>query len=305
MTIKSKEDSHTDVSCTSVDQQDFAKYNEQQQHLYEFVNTMLRGRLFIGNFQEKRYVANLKEYRDVIVVNADEKELLVDLDVVKKRLGNSFRDKWIGITTPKTIGAPAGYCMWVVLPEEVFGRYWYKIRSVSFRNNEVLLKIKPVRAISLNTSSEEATTHCEKAKLSLQTQKLAATADIKSIQTFFSEVITWENVKATIKFLVLLIGTVLVGLIGGAKYFADFSLKLTRELSNLIKALTPFAIACLGMVEKVIGGFYILLAMVFRDFRRPKQAAYVMPARPMLTYGNMPYQNVRGRYGRSIKITEM
>lgn len=299
MTIKSKEDSVTDTSFD----QDSLKHDEQ--HLYNFVNTMLRGRLFIGNFQEKRYVANLKEYRDVIVVSAEEKELLVDLDVVKKRLGNSFKEKWIGITTPKTIGAPAGYCMWVDLPEEVFGRYWYKIRSVSFRKNEILLKIKPVRAISLNTSLEERnTTKTNQVSSETDDKEPTTKADInKRVKEFISGVITWENVKETTKFLILLTGTVFVALIEGGKYFAEFSLKFTRELSNLIKALTPFAIACVRFMEKIVGGLYILVAMIFRDFRKPQQAINVVPSRPMLTF--TPYQKVQRRYGQPVRITEM
>lgn len=299
MTIKSKEDSLTDTSCD----QESLKHDEQ--HLYNFVNTMLKGRLFIGNFQEKRYVTNLKEYRDVIVVSGEEKELLVDLDVVKKRLGNSFKGKWIGITTPKTIGAPAGYCMWVDLPEEVFGRYWYKIRSVSFRKNEILLKIKPVRAISLNASLEETnTTKTNQISSQSDDKELTTKPDFnKRLKKFISDVITWENVKETTKFLILLTGTVFVALIEGGKYFAEFSLKLTREFSNLIKVLTPFAIACLGFCEKIVGGFYLLLAMIFRDFRKPQPSFVAAPTRPMLTF--TPYRNVQRRYGQSVRITEM
>lgn len=295
MAIKNKQGSNP------LTHDDFA-YNEQQQQLYNFVNSMLRGRLFMGDFQEKRYVANLQQYRDVIVINGAEKDLHVDLEVVKKRLSNTFKNKWIGITTPRTIGAPAGYCIWVDLPAEVFGTYWYKIRSVSFRDNEILLKIKPVRAISFNTSSEsnvaDETVHSSKNTDSTNTKSFNI-----AIEHFLHHLLTWENIKETSKFLILLTGTILVGLVEGAKYLAEYGLKLAHELSNLIRALTPFAIACVGMCEKIVGGFYILLAMIFRDFRKPQhyQAVITAPTNPMLTY-----RPVRNRFhNSSVRIQEL
>lgn len=92
-----------------------------------------------------RYVANLKAYRDVIQINKDEKDLLFDLDVVLKRI-RKYTNKWVGITTPDIIGAPAGHCLWVELQTEVFGCYWYQIKTIKFKENEVTLKIKQLRS---------------------------------------------------------------------------------------------------------------------------------------------------------------
>lgn len=290
--------------------------DNEQIHLYNFVNSMLKGRLFIGDFQEKRYVASLNEYRDVIVIEEDGKDLHVDLEVIKKRLSNAFKTRWIGITTPKTIGAPAGYCIWVDLHEEVFGKYWYKIRSVSFRGDEILLKIKPLKAITQQCSSGSNTSGGDSKfrnsaanDISLRSLKTLG-EKVKSfmlvdVPTILCDVFTLNNIKEATKFLVLLTGAALVGMVGLTKFLADFSLRLLRELSNLIRSVTPFTIACVDMCGKVIGGFYLLIAVLWRDSRRPQtyQRFVHMPKNPMLTYKQ--YQPLGRRYGSTVKITEL
>lgn len=293
MAIKNKNNSQSDMSCTSA-KEEHNNNDELQQHLCDFINAMLKGRVFIGDFKEKRYVANLNEYRDVIVVDDDETELQVDLSLIKRRLVNTFKDKWIGITTSETIGAPVGLCIWGDLHEEVFGRYWYKIKCVNFRDKEVLLNIKPLKGLVSNTKNTDKSVAQKK-------------ETVKKIPFDFYKSISCENIKETVKFLFVLTGTLLVASIEGVKYFSEFSLKLIRELSNLIKALTPFSIACLGMIEKIFGGFLILISMIFRDLRKP-QHNFVMPPRPMLTYNN--HDNIRQikyrkRYGGPVKIVEM
>lgn len=313
MAIKNKQNLRTPLNSS---QESCNAEDNEQKHLYNFANSMLKGRLFVGDFQEKRYVACLKEYRDVIVVDGDEKDLHVDLEVIKKRLSNVFRERWIGITTPKTIGAPAGYCIWVDLPEEVFGKYWYKIRSVSFRDGEILLKIKQLKAISLNCSSgsnrsggDSEIQNSVANGISLHSFK-ALTEKVKrfvlvDVPTMMCDVFTLSNIKEATKFLVLLMGATLMGLIGLTKSFADFSLRLLRELSILIRAVTPFAIACIDMCCKIVGGFYLLIAMLWRDSRTPlRYETFVrMPRNPMLTYKQ--YQPVGRRYGSTVKITEL
>lgn len=309
MAIKNKQDSRTIISSNQE-----SYNNNEEQHLYDFVNSMLRGRIFVGDFQEKRYVACLKAYRDVITLGSDEKDLHVDLAVVKKRLTGVFKNEWIGITTPKTIGAPVGYCIWVELSEEVFGKHWYKIRSVSFRSNEILLKIKPLRAISSNTlflgsNASSETSELEKsANGDFLVRLKSKFKNMLFVETsnFLSETITLNNMKETTKFIALLLGTAFVALIGGAKYLADYSLKLVHELSILIKTLTPFAIACVEVFGKIVGGFYLLLAMLWRDRRSPqiRYHNFVTAQRtPMLTYKQ--YSPATRRYGASPKIVEL
>lgn len=287
----------SDTSTSSLDHSEALDFEEER--LHSFANQMLKGRLFIGDFQEKRYVANIAEYRDVVVIAHDERDLHVDLAVVRKRLMTLLKDRWVGITMPDTIGAPAGYCVWVNLPEEVFGTYWYKIRSVHFTNNEVLLKVKPLRSVS-STATHEL---CKVPDISNQETVSGPTENLKKIAAnfkrllathmlyFFTHVITLNNIKDTAVFLVLLIGTVLGAGVSGGKYFLEFSLKLLHEISDFVKAATPICIACIDMIGKLIGGLYMLIAMLLGNKKPlpPPSHQYqgFIPGgsvRPMITY---------------------
>ncbi|CAH1992665.1 unnamed protein product [Acanthoscelides obtectus] len=66
----------------------------------------------------------------VIRVSLNEQQFIKTLVKLKKRIQECYlKGPWIGITEPGTIGAPEGFNLWVVLPEEVLGSYWYKVRS--------------------------------------------------------------------------------------------------------------------------------------------------------------------------------
>ena len=74
-------------------------------------------------------------------------------------------------------------------------------------------------------------------------------------------------------------------LVAGGKQVANWSLKAIHELAFLVDRLivlhisdfiyicntvcrsTPFALGALNMLSKVVGGFYVLLAMIWRDVR--------------------------------------
>lgn len=79
------------------------------------------------------------------------------------------------------------------------------------------------------------------------------------------EQITTANIIAAIKFLALIVVLVAVGSVHSIKYLGDFTLKFMHESSKLLRAVTPFAISALNVFSKIVGGFYILLAMMWRD----------------------------------------
>jgi len=54
---------------------------------------------------------------------------------------------------------------------------------------------------------------------------------------------------------------------GSLKFTAQFSLQLLGELSNLIEALTPLILGFFDVIAKIIGGCFILLAMVDFEFK--------------------------------------
>jgi hypothetical protein len=82
--------------------------------------------------------------------------------------------------------------------------------------------------------------------------------------------LTMENFVNSVKFVVIL----LMALISGAANLIPKILTILnstiRESGVLIKQFSPFMLACVDMVGKVVGGFYMLIAMVWRDFRNPQ-----------------------------------
>merc|ERR1719471_1148972 len=76
--------------------------------------------------------------------------------------------------------------------------------------------------------------------------------------------------------MVLVLAMVTV-IIAGVKQLAQFCLKLLHELANLVDRSTPLALGALNMFSKVIGGAYLLIAMIWRDDTK-KQA----PPRPAI-----------------------
>lgn len=102
-----------------------------------------------------RYIADLNTYRSVVLIDKNEHELINDLEIIIGKL-QSF-DKWVGITTPNIIGAPAGYCLWVDLEEEIFGSFWFQIRSIKFKQKEISIKLKKLRPITQTTVDRNTT----------------------------------------------------------------------------------------------------------------------------------------------------
>lgn len=300
--------------------------SQEELQVREFVKSMLKGRLFIGNFQEKRLVANLKAYRDVIVVSKNEHDLLHDLEVVRKRIASVYKGRWVGITTPEIVGAPAAHCLWVELPEEVFGSYWYKIKTVRFREQEILLKVaivRPVNKATADASNIENINH-KKVENDAKTEdnEYSFTDFKKSLKdrgiyiqsaTFavLKDVVTYQNTKDTIIFLSVLLMAIGASSVKLMHYVAEYSLRLLHEVSGLIRAVTPFFVACIDMVGKVIGACLILF---FGSGKKTPPAYNVIenrnPQARMITYdprdayyANRPH--LHRRYGKPVTITEL
>merc|ERR1719376_1123979 len=66
-------------------------------------------------------------------------------------------------------------------------------------------------------------------------------------------------------------------LVAGGKQVANWSLKAIHELAFLVDRSTPFALGALNILSKVVGGFYVLLAMIWRDVRKPKPPPTAVP----------------------------
>lgn len=239
---------------------------------------MLKNRIFLGHYQEKRHVSGILAFRDLIVLNNTERDLKKLLDSIKLRIGFYNPESWIGITDSKMVGTPAGHCLWTELEELPFGQYWFQIKSIKFRHNEVYLKIKSVRAMESGDQKEETKLIAESSDIN---QVAANFKELllqwrESLKThclhFLSNDITKENIINTIKFTSLLLLSLVTGVFHGIKFLGVFTIRFMAEFTRFIHVATPIFFGIIEFFNKIVGGLYILLAMVWKDstgkFRR-------------------------------------
>lgn len=248
------------------------------EYVKRFSKQMLKNTLFIGTFHEKRFVNCLNGYRDVVSISGDEKEFIQNLVTVKKKMEREFiQFPWIGITDSHGIGTPAGYNLWVELPVEVFGTYWFKVRTVEFHKDEVTLKLEVIRPVKNDNS------HCEnvasQSQNNLSTDRLNITlSDIQfwlreHFWHFYKNILTKENIKSLVIFSSILISTVVLGFFDIIKYLLEYFLKLINELTKLIHTLTPIIINVLNLFGKAIFGLFQLIVTLFAR-KPPPQPVY-------------------------------
>lgn len=89
----------------------------------------------------------------------------------------------------------------------------------------------------------------------------------------FSEAMVWflgaslnrQNIKEGFRLLFLLLVSLLVGVVHSIKFIGIFTIKFMHQLGWLIHVSTPILMGILDLVSKVIGGIYILIAMIWKD----------------------------------------
>ncbi|XP_044738472.1 uncharacterized protein LOC123300066 [Chrysoperla carnea] len=257
------------------------------------IKQILQARIFLGDFQERRHIELLSAYRDVIVVSNTENELIEALDEVIKRLYTHYSNMWIGITSPNMSGTPAGYCLWVELPDTPLGKYWFQIKSVKFRSNEVLCKLKCLRTMvaddipfqssrirqrismasadsSQSTTEENDTIRSEiqEPDWSLYYENFRNSLN-ENLYYFFTNILTLENIKIGVKYFSILFVSLIAFSFQSVKHIGDFSLKFMHEFSYFVHAATPIIIAIIDFFSKVVGGLYILIAMMWKGSPPP------------------------------------
>lgn len=115
----------------------------------------------------------------------------------------------------------------------------------------------------------------------------AATAWILSLS------INRTTIIETLRFVSLVIVSLFAGSTQIVKYMGIFTIKLIERTSWLVTALTPVMLAIVDLCSKIIGGFYLIIAMIWRDStgaRRPmpQNALRAGPERPR---GAIRYNN--------------
>lgn len=167
------------------------------------------------------------------------------------------------------LGAPVGYNLWVVLPKEVFGKYWYKVKTVEFLDKEIRLKLDIVRPYQRESTPLRNTSDYESENLSsiLEEKKLQIK---QNLEYFLRELLTLGNIIDSLKFIAILLSTILAATFNVLKYLLEWFLKFLNELSGLIKASTPIFINIINLIGNSIFGLYKLIYSLF--YEKPKPA---------------------------------
>lgn len=273
----------------------------------KLAKSILLNQIFIATYQERRYVQGLNDYRDVVRIHNEETNLLKALKHVKKRM-ESYYQCWIGITEDDMIGAPVGTCIWVELPEQgKFGKYWFKIKSIKFKKNEIMVKVKILRdantpdkdILKINSNPDEFMANVKEnlAEMVVMTKM--------SLGTFLTDILTIENTKSALVYVSAVLVTIFIGFVNLVQYLGEYFLKLCRELSLLVKSLTPILIAFIDMIGKTFGSLFYLIFLLFVGNKRKPQPQ----ATTYITYQPLgaPYNQRALPYHRtsSVRISEI
>ncbi|XP_005186613.1 uncharacterized protein LOC101888022 [Musca domestica] len=304
--------------------------NPHELALQSLCKQILKSRLFRGFYEERRYVDNVQGYRDIVSLHKSEKELNKLLKDIRDKLQMFYAqqnpDMWVGVTCGPLVGSkPTPGAMdtfiWAEIEDLAFGQYWFSIKSLRFRANEVVVKLKVVRSVDSEEMSEKyiktSTVSTETAQAdSTTTGTNTASAAVdgvaekevnlqdfanlfqqwyasfkQTIYDFMANDISKENLKGVIRFLGLVIVSLCSGALMAVKFLGIFAIRFMFEFSRLTHVLTPIILKIIEVFNKIVGGFYLLLAMIWKDAvvnrNQPKSA---MPA---LEYNRPMYKSIQ------------
>ncbi|KAM3964900.1 uncharacterized protein ACR2FA_000788 [Aphomia sociella] len=235
-----------------------------------YVKELFKSRIFLGRYIERRLIDQRIGYRDVVIISAAETELKRDLMEGLHKLRSVCGSQWIGITDTEFLGqSSSGVCLWTEIENQPFGPFWFQIKTIKFRDQEVIVLLKCLRHIS------DAFLELEPI-LTSSTKKPKETNDdllqnVTSLSETYNEIVgnlrdalSISNVKEFFTFLFAFIIAIFTGSTAFINFLGNFVLALIREMSILIKNSTPMFLGVLDFFSKIVGGFYILLAMFFK-----------------------------------------
>ncbi|XP_061391850.1 uncharacterized protein LOC133327302 [Musca vetustissima] len=302
--------------------------NPHELALQSLCKQILKSRLFRGFYEERRYVEAVQGYRDIVSLHKSEKELNKLLKDICEKLQMFYSqqnpDMWVGVTQGPLVGSkPTPGAMdtfiWAEIEDLAFGQYWFSIKSLRFRANEVVVKLKVVRSVDSEEMSEKyiksstVSTETVQADSTTTGTNTAAAVDganekevslqdfaqlfqqwnatfKQTIYDFMANDISKENLKGVLRFMGLVIVSLCSGALMAVKFLGIFAIRFMFEFSRLTHVLTPIILKIIEVFNKIVGGFYLLLAMIWKDAvvnrNQPKSA---MPA---LEYNRSMYMSI-------------
>ncbi|XP_037948855.1 uncharacterized protein LOC119680219 isoform X1 [Teleopsis dalmanni] len=306
----------------------------QRDALQSSCKQILKEKIFRGFYEERRYVDVVGAYRDIIALEGSEHEFQKILMEIRQQIllfYQNIPNVWIGIThgdisKTKLIAGAMDTYIWVELENVAFGQYWFMVKSVRFRDNEIILKLKVARAVETELTSTPlrrrvsptvarttgaALPHVNENDSNIKTEKEEETiANEVGLQDFINVIFEWgrsikhttyefmsndiskENIVSTLKFIGLITLSLVTAFFAAIKFVGAFVLRFMFELSRLTRVLTPIILKLIDVFNKIVGGFYILLAMIWKDTvgRREPQ---VRTAYPAIEYNRPMYKSIK------------
>lgn len=229
---------------------------------------------------ERRLINKNIGYRDIVIVSPAEVELKRDLLEAQHKLRTVCPNIWIGITDADSLGfSSTSLCLWTEIDNQPFGPFWFQIKTLKFRNDEIMVSLKCIRHIT------DAYLEIEPILVGVFPKKNKENSNTKVITSVDSPNETYTDIMCNLKnalsinsvkefmtFLFAFIIAIFTGSTAFVNFLGNFILALIREMSILIKNSTPMCLGVLDFFSKIIGGFYILIAMFFRPSQPPPKS---------------------------------
>lgn len=163
------------------------------------------------------------------------------------------------------------------------------VRPGRHRGTKLLSRLTPSVIIILtrDTSSLTSSLFSAGAVVDLKSRLVSVSSDVltdlwrpREVWAQLRPHLNVRNLGQLGKLVMVLVFALLTGLIAGLKQLSNFSLKLLHELANLVDRSTPFALGALDMLTKMVGGAYLLLAMIWRDALKKQPVGPPQPGKP-------------------------
>ncbi|XP_023176093.2 uncharacterized protein LOC111602953 [Drosophila hydei] len=270
--------------------------------MQSLIKQLYKSRLFRGIYLARCFVEQLGGYRDVIVLQRSERDLekllLSSTDKLQLFYQRFVPNMWVGITkgsvgSYKHIPHPAQLdtCIWTELTDLAFAEYWFSIKTLRFRSQEVQIKLKMVRAVEadpmptprpslMKSSPSRALTSSDSTKLGVDDERqpppigLADFLDVlqqwrQSVVTttyeFMANDVNKRNIMGAIRFLGLLIFSIISGAAVALRFMGIFAVRFLFELSRFTHTATPIVFKLIEFVNKIVGATFVLIAMIWKD----------------------------------------
>lgn len=268
----------------------------------------LNNRQFVGNYCAKQLVPELSQYKNVVILHPSETELVDILRDIRRQMNARECRKWFGY---EYMGAD-GDCIWTefqitgnddgdertAATPTAFGEYSFQIVSVAYTTSVIELIVQPIRPVTPTGNILADTTVGRFLHSQQHLIERAATIDVwanekvrtigAAVARFYRNDLTWPNVQHCLYLLGVMCIAGIRSSVRVVSSLGEFSLRFLDALERLLRAATPIFLALISLCGKIIGGAYILLAMVWRDLfgngNAPPANRRVVAGRPPASY---------------------